>query len=272
MKHRLKLSASVLGGFLAVIAMSSSTASADQIHVEGTPVYVTGKQNATNTFGTTVGKIQCNSATYSGTVGATETSTITLSPTYSECVCIGPECLAPTSAAINGCDYLLHTGAETTGSVDIVCPAGKEITFSSPKCTLHLKPQTSVGTATYKNIGSGTTRELEIALSLGGIQYSHTEGLGAGRCFSGTGSSGSLTGSVSLTAEGENTTSPGHVGAFTGGTSEFQFEKSPLIWTGFQPNPSTFKTTAGTADCSYPKFAGDNRLYGRCLGDNYALL
>ena len=114
---------------------------------------------------------------------------------------------------MNGCDYLGHIVAGKTGTVDIVCPAGKEITAkATTKCTIDVGPQTGLGTLTMKNIGAGTTREVEVVSELKGVKYSHTAGEGIGKCASGSATNGTSTGISKVTAEEDG--GAAHVGIF----------------------------------------------------------
>ena len=169
---------------------------------------MTGKQGLTNILKTTAGSAECKSVTFAGTVASSSASSITATPSFSECTCLGVLC----TADVNECDYLLKIDAESLGTVDIACPAGKEITLTASKCTIHIPPQTGVGTISYQEIGTGTTREIELGLNLAGIHYAHTEGTGIGKCSTGTGTNGTLAGTATMTGEGDP--GSGHVGAW----------------------------------------------------------
>lgn len=132
---------------------------------------------------------------------------MTITPSFEGCTCLGVACTIDT----NGCDFVVRIGTPPKGTVDLVCPEGKEMTLTSSKCTIHVKPQTGIGAITYKDLGAGTTREIELNLELLGIHYSHTEGTGIGRCVTGTGSTGTLWGTLLVTAE-EDLGPIGHVG------------------------------------------------------------
>jgi hypothetical protein len=96
---------------------------------------------------------------------------------------------------VNGCNYNYHAN----GVVDIVCPAGQEITFSvpSPVCDVRIPPQTGLGTVTYHNINSETEITLEPHVT--GIQYTAA---GAGCFETGTFTNGNITtGNAIFTAE-----------------------------------------------------------------------
>ncbi len=189
-------------------SLAATSALADQLKSSGAAtVSLSGHQKVASTFKTTAGGKECKSGTTSGT-GTTPTSTLTLTVTTSECSCFGVAC----TIDMNGCQYLGHLGVGTTATVDIVCPPGQEITGTSSKCTTHIKPQTGLGSITFKNIGTGSTREIELEFKVEKISYAHTEGSGIGKCTTGSGTTGVLTGTSVVTAveDGSNV----HVGVF----------------------------------------------------------
>lgn len=182
-----------------VVAMTvtmASTASADLLTSESSPGTLTGKQETKLLLKTTAGSSECLSVTSSGT-GSSPTATVTMSSSYSSCTCFGVAC----TIDMNGCDHLLHLGASTTATVDIVCPVGQRVTITNSKCTLHIGPQAGLGKVGISNVGAGTTREILLATEITGLHYSHTEGTGIGKCTSGTGATGTLTGSIRVTGE-----------------------------------------------------------------------
>jgi hypothetical protein len=210
----------VLGiAVIAMFAMSAvmaSMASADKFKAESAPVTYTGNQEEQNVFTTTAGTVKCTTTTFKGTVAVTETSEASVAPTYAGCTAFG----FPAHIDVNGCTFLLKIGAATTGTADVVCPAGQEITVtattssvnSTLKCTVHVPAQTNLGTVTYSNTGAGATREVLVAVNLAGnVKYSHTAGTGLGACTSGSAATGSYKGSVKVTGENAGGT---HVGVF----------------------------------------------------------
>jgi hypothetical protein len=214
----------VLGTALVLVfttsAVAGSMASADDLTSEVSPVTLTGSQIAqnNNVLSTTVGTFKCWVATYTGASITTPTTTVTITPKYTECNVLGFQTNEPVD--MNGCDYLLHFGsgaAATTATTDIVCPAGKEITITAmsvgtAKCTLHIPPQTGLSAIAITNIGSGATREFELHLEISGIQESHTKGTGLGACTAGSAATGKFTGTITIT--GESPSTGAHVGIF----------------------------------------------------------
>ncbi len=241
---------------LIVVGLNSAAVSgAAEFNFEKAPVTLTGKQGTVGVLKTTAGSSECTTANFAGTASATSVSSITVAPTFGGCTCIGVTC----TVDVNECTYLLSISAETTGTVDVVCPAGKEITLTNSKCTIHIPAQTGIGTVTYKDIGSGSTREIELGLNLTGIHYAHTEGTGIGKCTTGTSTSGTLTGGTA-TMTGEEDSGGGHVGVSTAPIPPpkftFNFEKAPVTLTGKQGTVGVLKTTAGSSECTTANFAG----------------
>lgn len=183
---------------LAMIAIAASVASAQtQFHSSASPNTLTGTQGATaDKFTTTAGSAECKKKTLNGEVISPTTTTVEVTSTYSECTLLS----LPAVIATNGCKFLFHIDPNnlnvTTGTMDILCPAGKEITAtasvaSTAKCIVHIPPQTGLGTVTFSN----SKPKVHIAVNISGsIKYSHTEGSGIGKCASGSGTTGAYTG------------------------------------------------------------------------------
>src|ERR1700755_738377 len=178
---------------LAMSAMVASAASADTLNTGGSSVTVTGAQEkhkegekeVFDKFKVDGGTVECETATYTGTATSGAT-TITVSPTYGGCKFTG----LATTIDTTGCSYVFHvpaTAGGTTGTVDVSCTAGNEITATvlpgaTPRCIIHITTQSGLGTVTYKNIGSGTTAEVTVSVNISSIKYSQTAGTGVGAC------------------------------------------------------------------------------------------
>jgi len=223
MIRNLKVLGLALVAVLAMSAVAASMASADAFTSEKSPVLLTGKQIAPgDVFTTTAGTVKCKEVSYKATTG-TPTTTISATPTYPAKTASGEQnCTGfgfPAEVTTNGCTYLFHLGAATTGTLDIVCPAEKEITVTAvsagtDKCIVHVPAQVGLATITYRNSGGSlSTRELEVEANIGGLTYTHTEGTGIGRCTPGHSATGTYTGKAIVT--GEEDGSPfAHVGIF----------------------------------------------------------
>ncbi|HEV7615009.1 MAG TPA: hypothetical protein VGO36_02120 [Solirubrobacterales bacterium] len=208
MTRNLTLLATALAATSMAAAALAGAAFADTFRTTpGGSATVTGTQGVTTLLKTTGGSAECKKATYKGTT-VDQTSEIELTPTFSECTCLGVAC----TIDMNSCRFRVSIGSMTIGAIDIVCPESNSITFTNTKCTIHLDSPSVVGTAVFSNIGSGTTREIKISYTFEGAKYTHTKGAGVGACTSGSGSNG--TGSGTITATGETDGGTTHVELF----------------------------------------------------------
>ncbi len=187
---------------LALTAVAASAAqAAPEFHVESAPATITGEQIGTQVFTTTAGKVECSTATFKGSTAVTATTSQLLAPTYSGCRAFG---FLSANVATNGCEYNFHLTAGGVSpfpaTVDIVCPAGKEITVTTSfsSCVIHVPAQTGLGGITITNTGTKTTRDLDVKLAITGIKYSQT-----GSCTGGevTDTNGTLTGEATVKAD-----------------------------------------------------------------------
>jgi len=223
MIRNLKVLGLALVAVFALSAVAASAASADSLTSESSPVVLTGKQvGAGDVFTLTAGTAKCKEIKYTATT-TTPTTTVSATPSFPAKTASGEQnCTGfgfPSETITNGCTYLFHIGAATTGTMDVVCPAGKEITIVSSsagttKCTVHVAAQSGLGTVTYRNVGTLTTREVELEVNLTNVKYSHTEGTGLGKCTSGAAVNGSYVGKALITGEEDKALEPKHVGIF----------------------------------------------------------
>lgn len=210
--RNLKILGLALVAMLAVTATAASVASAAKLTAESYPATVTGASEAGNEIVVTAGAVSCPKSTYHGVISE-PASTLSVTPVFAGCTALG----FPGVTDMNGCTLLLHSvGLALGASLDLVCPAGQEMTVTAisagtTKCTVHVKPQTGLESITVTPIGSGATRELTLDINLAKIQYTHTAGTGIGACTSGSGSTGTLTAKTLITGENAGGT---HVGIF----------------------------------------------------------
>ncbi len=177
---------------LALGAIVASTASAKgSFTAAEVPSTVTAApEGAEELIGTTAGVWQCNAGVYDGTLAESPTTAITLIPSFNHCTANG---VTPSIVDRNGCEYRFTidpTSAETKGWMDIICPAGNEVTFtmnqntaetSTVKCTIHYPPQT-VGGIIYSNVTVEGRKNVTINFNATGMTYTHTKGSGLGAC------------------------------------------------------------------------------------------
>ena len=228
MIRNLKVLGLALAAVFAMSAIAASAASAADLTAESYPATVTGapQTGTVDTFTTTAGKVKCPNASYTGTVSAA-TTTVSITPNFNgpNDTCTALAGIVPTIIHPNGCTFLFHIEAGvSTGTVDIVCPAGNEITITAnentagtltTKCTIHVPPQTGIGPLSYSTTGSGTTREIRLSVAVtNGIQYTETAGSGLGACETTTKvqTDGTYSGTDLLTGEVDGGST--HIGLF----------------------------------------------------------
>jgi hypothetical protein len=203
---------SVLGAILALGIAFAAMASADKLEFESSnKITGTTESGTSSVIKTTSGNISCHLDYKPGFLFFFKVD-------YTKCIALG---FTQTEVEMNECEYHYNvsaTGGVTTGTTDITCPAGKEITFTvrsagTLKCTIHIPPQTSLSGVTYSNVGTGSTREVTVDTHITNLKYSHTStgATGLGQCFAGSASNGVVESKVLLT--GENS-SGSHVPVF----------------------------------------------------------
>ena len=176
----------------AMSAVVASAASAAEFRAESTPVTLTGAQEGQDVFETDAGEVECTEATYHGTQSVSPAASVEVAPTYSGCSALFG---TPAEVIPNGCKYRFKITSETSattshGTVDIVCPVGKEITVtvkgtfgsSTHKCTVHIPSQNGIAGITYTSEGTKSGRYVMVDVNANTIKYSQTAGTGLGAC------------------------------------------------------------------------------------------
>jgi len=198
--------------FVAVLAMSAVVSSAAQATPEYTcstyPCTATGSNTAGNeTFTTPGGTVQCDShfvvEKYRGTNEdiAAATSTVTVTPTYTNCVAFG---FLNATVNMNGCDYEFHA-TEKLGEghyihhVAIHCtPTGNKIKITAATCEVEVPAQTLTDVTT-KNEPGGVVKVVPTVTEI----TMNVVKDGFGCPFSGTGhTKGSYHGEVTISRVG----------------------------------------------------------------------
>jgi hypothetical protein len=182
---------------VAVFALSGVVASAAtaekpaQITAESYPVSLDGEQVVANVLEREGRKYTCDSVFMSATATAAEPTTITATPTYSNCHGIILGVKFPVTITMNGCDYLLHLTGELNGAggetftegLDVVCTSPNQVevhiyenhtkhTENISMCTLKIPPQTGLKTISLTNKSAGGTTPknyVEVDLNVSGI-------------------------------------------------------------------------------------------------------
>jgi hypothetical protein len=198
---------------LALSAVLAGSASA-RFESEAAETTVTRSANSTQTFAYQAEgiKVECKLIEGTGTIKGTASTEFEMATELKECSTI----LGPVDFEFNGCKYLFTAPkASTNLTLHILCPTGKRITTTvtdaskNSICTLHYGSQTPGGTITGSNVGTGTTREISIAMAMTGIVSERT---GSALCGPVTSSTGVYSGSITWTGEKVGTKT--HVGIF----------------------------------------------------------
>jgi hypothetical protein len=170
---------------MAVFAMTAISASAAQaaplFHAEEAPVTYKGENvGGKEKFKTSAGTVECTTTSVTGESSESTSTEATISPTYTGCKAFG---FLTATVTMNGCSYKFHLvegSSPATATVDIVCPAGKDITISSTGCVVHVPAQTGLKHVVFDNEGSGATRDIKATNTVTGIKYTATGGCPGG--------------------------------------------------------------------------------------------
>jgi hypothetical protein len=201
----------VLGlALVALLAMSAlaSTASA-QFESEAENTNLTVSSNQMQKFAPSEGStaVECTTIKVTGTQSGKDNTTVTITPAYSNCeTFLG----AATSVNTNGCKYVFHLAkGSTTGTADVECETGKviEITVGSI-CKYTIGTQTGLSSVSFKNTGSGTTREVIVEPTVKGLTSTRTTN---DFFCPAAGSTGTYIGSATITGESAE---GAHIGIF----------------------------------------------------------
>jgi len=172
----------LLAGFGAV----ASQAAASVFEAGNFPAAISGEQSEAHVFNFGEVKVTCSHATFAGELEA-QLETLTLSPTYTEC-----KSTTAVTVSANGCSYIFKVSKKVeenrfSGSVDVSCPIGKAMAFTSAfgLCEAQIGSQTGLAEVTYKNNTSATPKNLKVEEKLTALHYTVTKN--SGGCFPGTG-------------------------------------------------------------------------------------
>jgi hypothetical protein len=151
MNRKSKALTLVLLAALALAAVLASPAAAANYTASGYPETMRSSSPGWNvTWITEGGTVEC-AEELEGTLSAASNS-LTVKPTYWGCSAFG---FLEAKAATNGCDYLFR---EPTGSIDfysakldITCPSGKVIEFTTSTCKVTIGAQTGLSKISITN-------------------------------------------------------------------------------------------------------------------------
>jgi hypothetical protein len=225
----------VLGlALVALLAMSAlaSTASA-QFESEAESTNLTVSTNAMQKFAPSEGStaVECTTIKVTGTQTGKANTTVTIAPVYSNCeTFLG----AATSVNTNGCKYVFHLAkGSTTGTTDVKCPTVKNESGVETEEVIEIKvgnickyttgsaeilptaepgvpkyENENLSSVSFKNTGSGATREVIVEPNVKGIKSVRTTN---DFFCPAAGSTGTYTGTSNTTGE---TAEGAHVGVF----------------------------------------------------------
>jgi len=150
-------------------------------------------------LGVEEGTLTCSTATATGSLPSGADQTLQLAPSFSGCVMLGREA----AVSMNGCTYQFHGGSGATKPMDILCPAGKEITVSAGTCRISISAQTGLSAVEASNDTASKPQKLNLDIGVTGLTYTKTlDGL---LCqFKGTGTKTDGTYAGTLSVSGAN--------------------------------------------------------------------
>jgi hypothetical protein len=196
MIRNLKVLGLALVAMLSMAAMTASAASASPTFTTTNGATITGEEVGNVKFTVTGREVFCKDSTYTGTAPAASFNSVTVTPSYKECEA------PPVTATITGfgageCDFVLRS----TGTADLDCAAGKEVTVDAASCVTHIPPQDGLGVITY-DTGTAPSgkKDLTLTINITKIEETHTDGFLCPLEGSGTTKTAVLEGTVTATA------------------------------------------------------------------------
>ena len=198
MKRNLKTLGLALIAVLAMSAMVASAASAATFTATA-GARITATDSGDFRFTVTDQTITCGNVVFTGTAPAASFTSITMFASFNDCT--GVTTAVVTGFGGGGCDFVFYA----SGTADLVCPAGKDVTVDMGPCVAHIPGQAGLGTLTYTNNGG----HVDIAFNLTKVKANHTDGF-----LCPFGSSGESSGDVYETSAGGPMTAIPTVGTF----------------------------------------------------------
>lgn len=176
MKRRITLLALAAVSALALAAsLGASAASAVNVVVEGGHAKFSGTSTTKHTIFQS--GFECEKSTISGEQEAPTATSAVVAPLYSECSVF--KSLTMTVKTYN-CKFVLFPGKETKikgefeGTMEIICPPtipNIEVVIGVLCAPYLIPPQIGDSVVKYKNLGSGSTREIEIKAAVTNLKY-----------------------------------------------------------------------------------------------------
>jgi hypothetical protein len=196
---------------LAVTSALVASSAAAQFESEAENTRITVSTNDMQKFSPSSGStaVECTTVSIPSTfIVPKKVTAVSVGVKYTNCEAfLGA---TPVNVFMNSCIYVFHlaTGS-TTGTVDIECPENAKIEVEIGKiCEYQIGTQTGLSSVTFKNTGSGTTREVIVEPNVKGITSTRTTN---DFFCPAADSTGTYTGNLTVTGETSGGT---HVGIF----------------------------------------------------------
>lgn len=179
-----------------------ASASAAEFRAGSNPAKVTATNTNNHVFTAgLVGNISCEKATFTGELVATPAKTLDVTPEYTKCTFLS---VPGVEVKMNGCKYHFQQPegekpGPFTGKVDVICPAGKTITFGTATCSVSVPEQKNLSKVKYTNEAT-SPKTVKVESEVTGITYTAT---GACNGFPGTHNDGVYKGTAIAKAEDE---------------------------------------------------------------------
>jgi hypothetical protein len=195
---------------VAVLAMGAVVASAASAHtpadftVEVATSTLKSEGTVSHVFKVTGVETFCEVSSDTVTPHTITVETLTVEPIYQECIAesiFGTINVTVTGFGPNECHFKLWANGKT----DIVCPEGKEVTIDAATCTIHIPPQTGLGSNTFTTGNKVTVvrvkHDLTVHENLLEITTNHTDGFGCPLPSGGESATATYTGTWTVWAE-----------------------------------------------------------------------
>jgi hypothetical protein len=140
---------------LALSAVVASAASAANFTASSYPTSATASSAKGNDdFKTEAGSVECKAHFHVGPLTAAS-ETVTVQPTYSECVAFG---FVGATVNMNGCDY----DFKVNGHVQLTCGAGKSVEITAGTCKVTIGAQETLKSVHLTNGAGDITADAEV--------------------------------------------------------------------------------------------------------------
>ena len=200
----LGLLAAMAMGAVAVLNASATTTGHFGNTATGGHALVVGTESGTHRLKFSIDggtPIECEEASYHGTVASAAVNSVRVTPTYGKCKTEGGSA-GSVVVDTNECHFVFHSNTKASGSkpsghatVTVECTDKGPLVITHPNCEIRIPSQSLTG-VTYTPNGS----EITLDATVGGVAAQYESGICV---FLGTSHTGAMNGSV--TVKGTNT-------------------------------------------------------------------